>query len=245
MNIRVFRSGKGDCVLLTHGSNGKHILVDGGVFDAYEDHWASAVGQLRNDGEELELTVPELAEVILETVDKRTGERIPRDQLYYRNEEPHPNQKQRTYLAGTLEEPGRFHFWSVPGKVMAWPKFPSGPDRGGGSGHVFTLVPGRQEVRLELEPLYAMRFEFREDGQALPAGDPGMWVRENIRPVDHEGRILRDGLQRDMLVEFSAPGEYEIRFAGLTAAGYEPIDARRVEVRAGEVVKVVVELVRE
>ena len=110
---------------------------------------------------------------------------------------------------------------------------------------MFDFKPGVQEVRLELEPLYAMKFIFREGGEDLPTGDPGMRVRQNIRAVDHDGRILRDGLQRDMLVEVSAPGIYEIRFTGLSSEKYEPIPSRQVEVIADEPVKVVVELTRK
>lgn len=54
MKVRVFRSGSGDATLLT-SDTGKHILVDGGVFDAYADHWAGFAGKLRSDGEALEL----------------------------------------------------------------------------------------------------------------------------------------------------------------------------------------------
>jgi len=54
MKIRVFRSGKGDALLLT-SDQGKHILVDGGVPAAYEEHWATPVGKLRDDNEPLEL----------------------------------------------------------------------------------------------------------------------------------------------------------------------------------------------
>ena len=54
MKIRVFRSGKGDALLLT-SDGGKHMLVDGGVPDAYEEHWATTVGKLRDAGEDLEL----------------------------------------------------------------------------------------------------------------------------------------------------------------------------------------------
>ena len=34
MKIRVFDGGKGDCILLT-GSNGEHVLVDGGLVDTF------------------------------------------------------------------------------------------------------------------------------------------------------------------------------------------------------------------
>ncbi|MEO9875134.1 MAG: MBL fold metallo-hydrolase [Anderseniella sp.] len=54
MKIRVFRAGHGDALLLT-SSGGKNILVDGGEFHAYEDHWAQTVAKMREDGEVLDL----------------------------------------------------------------------------------------------------------------------------------------------------------------------------------------------
>ena len=54
MKVRVFRSGNGDALLLT-GDTGKHILIDGGVPDAYEAHFATTLGKLRDKGEALEL----------------------------------------------------------------------------------------------------------------------------------------------------------------------------------------------
>lgn len=54
MKIRVFRSGHGDALLLT-SDTGKHILVDGGVPAAYEDHWATTIGKLRDKNQTLEL----------------------------------------------------------------------------------------------------------------------------------------------------------------------------------------------
>jgi beta-lactamase superfamily II metal-dependent hydrolase len=54
MQIRVFRSGEGDCLLIT-GSSGKHILVDGGIPVAYKNHWVGTVGALRKQGKPLDL----------------------------------------------------------------------------------------------------------------------------------------------------------------------------------------------
>ena len=107
------------------------------------------------------------------------------------------------------------------------------------------LVPGLQSVRFELAPVYAMRFEFREDGTALPTGPQGLQTTRDIRAVDHEGRVTDGGLQRDMRVDVSAPGVYEISFDGLDAGRYYPIPPRRVEVRAGETTEVIVELRRK
>ncbi len=53
MRVRVFRSGKGDCLMIT-SADGRHVLVDGGVFDAYKDHWAGFVGNLRKNNESID-----------------------------------------------------------------------------------------------------------------------------------------------------------------------------------------------
>ena len=60
MRIRVFHSGKGDCLLLT-SSDGKNILVDGGHVtssggtDNYSPNVAPFLGKLRDKGEKLDL----------------------------------------------------------------------------------------------------------------------------------------------------------------------------------------------
>lgn len=60
MKIRVFNAGKGDCLLLT-SSDGKNMLVDGGhVFqqfgiDHYSPNVAPFLGQMRDDGEIIDL----------------------------------------------------------------------------------------------------------------------------------------------------------------------------------------------
>lgn len=53
MKVRVFQSGKGDALLLTSAA-GKYMLVDGGVPDAYEEHWASSISRLC-DGKDIDL----------------------------------------------------------------------------------------------------------------------------------------------------------------------------------------------
>jgi hypothetical protein len=100
-------------------------------------------------------------------------------------------------------------------------------------------------VVLELAPVCAMRFEFREDGTPLPTGPRGLQTTRDIRAVDHEGRVTGGGLQRDMRVEVSAPGLYEIRFEGIDPDRYHPLPPRRVDVRAGETTEVIVELRRK
>jgi hypothetical protein len=54
MKLTVFQSGKGDCMLLT-GADGRRMLVDGGVSDAYSKHVAPALGELRANGAKLDV----------------------------------------------------------------------------------------------------------------------------------------------------------------------------------------------
>jgi hypothetical protein len=196
--------------------------------------------------EDLELVLPELAEVLVETVDGRTGERVPRSELWYRYLESVPGQLQRDLVRADTEEPGRFRFWAVPGDVKVWPKFPNGAEREfGGNGMDLQLVPGLQSAKFEFAPVYAMRFEFREDGTALPTGPQGLHTTQDIRAVGHEGRVTDGGLQRDMVVEVSEPGLYEISFERIDSERYHPVPPRRVDVHAGETTEVIVGLQRK
>lgn len=54
MKLTVFQSGKGDCLLLT-GADGRMLLSDGGVGDAYAKHAGPALGKLRAQGKELDV----------------------------------------------------------------------------------------------------------------------------------------------------------------------------------------------
>jgi beta-lactamase superfamily II metal-dependent hydrolase len=54
MKLKVFQSGKGDCLLLT-SKDGHHMLVDGGMPAAYAEHVAPALGALLTAGERLDL----------------------------------------------------------------------------------------------------------------------------------------------------------------------------------------------
>jgi beta-lactamase superfamily II metal-dependent hydrolase len=54
VKLTVFQAGKGDCLLL-QSKDGKNILVDGGVRDAYRTHVAPALGALEQQGEVLDL----------------------------------------------------------------------------------------------------------------------------------------------------------------------------------------------
>lgn len=54
MKLRVFQSGKGDCLLLTSG-DGRHMLVDGGMPDAFAAHVSPALADMAEAGESLDL----------------------------------------------------------------------------------------------------------------------------------------------------------------------------------------------
>ena len=145
-----------------------------------------------------------------------------------------------------VEEPGRFRFWTAPGAAHIWPgEIPSGLDYGTRVKDI-ELVPGLQSVRLELKPVYTIRFEFREGGAALPWGDGvGFGMGQSVRAVGHEGRVTNNLLQNGRGVEVSAPGVYEISFESVDADRFLPIPPRRVDVRSGETTDVIVELDRK
>jgi len=196
--------------------------------------------------EDLELVLPELAEVNVETVDGRSGERVLLDEFHYRKEAV-PGQVSIDRAQAETVEPGRFRFWTAPGAVTAWPRG-QGRLGYGSAGKELELAPGAQSLRFELEPACLLRFEFRIDG-AAPRLSDGVddWVRyatyEAIRPVDHEGRSM--GRVTTGIAEVSAPGLYEVDFEGFTADRLHPIPPRRVDVRAGELTEVLVELRRK
>ncbi len=194
--------------------------------------------------EDVELVLPELAEVLVETVDGRTGERVPLDEFYYRNPEPLPGQLTNEWARADTVEPGRFRFWTAPGAMRIWSRNQERLGYGWAAKDV-ELVPGHQSVRYELEPACFMYFEFREGGTGLPTGPEGLDATQHIRAVGHDGRVTGDGLQRSLRVQVSAPGLYEINFEGLTGDLYHPIPPRLVDVRAGEPTEVIVELRRK
>lgn len=54
MKFTVFQSAQGDCLLLT-GADGTRVLVDGGMSNAYNEHVAPALSELREAGHRLDL----------------------------------------------------------------------------------------------------------------------------------------------------------------------------------------------
>ena len=199
--------------------------------------------------DDVELVVPELAEVRVETVDARTGERIPLEAIRYGYQEELPGRVHNAWnTAGRIMvdfdgEPGRFRFWTAPGAayVQTW-GIPSDLNIGSRRKDL-ELVPGFQTVKFELAPACTLRFEFRVDGAALPHDD-GIFtgLSQGIRAVDHEGRVAPETY---WLFQASAPGLYEISFEGIGADRFLPIPPRRVDVSAGETTEVIVDLYRK
>ncbi len=195
--------------------------------------------------EDVELVIPELAEVRVEIVDVRTGERIPIDEIRYRSQERLPGQLKNDWLRVAFEgEPGRFHFWTAPGAgSVATFESSIGLDYDWRRQDL-ELVPGFQSVRFEFAPVCAFRYEFRDGEAALPYED-GIYyevLKGIVRAVDHEGRAspLNKGY-----VTVSAPGVYELNFEGVSDDRFHPIPTRRVDVREGETTVVIVQLRRK
>jgi hypothetical protein len=55
MNLKVFQSDKGDCLLLEAGDGKHRMLVDGGMRRAYTEHVAPAMGELRKAKKSLDI----------------------------------------------------------------------------------------------------------------------------------------------------------------------------------------------
>ena len=195
--------------------------------------------------EDLELVIPEFAEVLVETVDARTGERVPLDSITFGLRDLLPGQIQTHQQTGVRfeGEPGRFRFWTTPGAAFVQThEMPSGHDYGWRRKDL-ELVPGPQSVRLELGPRHAIRFEYRENGEAAPRGDDIYWGSiPRVRAVDHGGHVTNEGFSGNRIMEVSAPGVYEVSFEDVTAHSFQSIPPRRVTVREGETAEVIVEL---
>lgn len=198
--------------------------------------------------DDIELVIPELAEVLVETVDGRSGARLPFEEIRYGHRQElagqvhFPWSTAERVTTGYEGEPGRFHYWTVPGPayLQTW-RIPDGVDVGMGRQDL-ELVPGLQSVRFELAPPSGLSFEFRVDGAALPTEDAIFnGLSRGIRAVGHEGRAMPI---KYWYYEATRPGLYEISFEGVGADRFEPIPPRVVELRAGETTEVVVELQR-
>lgn len=54
MKLTVFQSGMGDCLLLT-GADGRRMLIDGGMTDAYDTHVSPSMGELQKRRQKLDV----------------------------------------------------------------------------------------------------------------------------------------------------------------------------------------------
>ncbi|MEL6713738.1 MAG: hypothetical protein AAFP86_08190 [Planctomycetota bacterium] len=199
--------------------------------------------------EDVELVIPELAEAFFETVEARTGERVAIEALAYRELEVVPGQVTHGgsgpwHAVDFEDEPGRFRIWMAPGPMSV--RLGSAREGVDYSFHSeeFELAAGLQTLRLELMRACTIRVEFRVDGAALPHEDVLFHsLSQRFRPVGHDGRV--GGMYPFSLLEASAPGLYEVDFGEVGTDRFCPIPIRQVEVRAGEIAEVIVELERE
>ncbi len=225
--------------------------VPSGVYQAqlvpYLMNWKVEVP--REGAADLELVVPKLAEAVIETVDARTGERIPLDTLRYFDRQELPDRVHFSwssldrFFVHAEEEPGLFRLWMPPGAatLTTW-SIPEELGYGGRSLE-WTLVPGPQVVRFELSPPYAIHLTYRDGGAPLPYDDP-VHYWPDVREVDGEEALDVRFHPPARLIELEAPGVYELHFDHVDAARFLPLAPRRVEVRAGETAEVVVDLRR-
>ncbi|MGE3172501.1 MAG: hypothetical protein AB7O97_07720 [Planctomycetota bacterium] len=198
--------------------------------------------------EDAAFVVPELAEVLVETVDTRTGARLPLEVIRYGYREELPGRVRHDHSGARTTvrfdgEPGRFRFWTPPGQAYVRTfAIPRALGLGSRSQDL-ELVPGLQSVRFELAPACTLRFEFHIGGAALPHDDDIFAsLGRGIRAIGHDGRVQA---MTHWLFEASEPGVYEITFEGVGADRFAPIPHRRVDVRAGETTDVIVELRRK
>lgn len=203
--------------------------------------------ELPEDGrDDVELVLPELAELLVETVDARTGETIPFETIVYRTLEVVPDQvthggSSPWFPVAYEGEPGRFRFWTAPGKVGVRASGTPTDVEYGNYSEETELTAGVHSMRLELAPACILRFEFLVDGAALPHEDRVfIGLSQGVRAIGHDGRA--GGMYPYSLVETSGPGLYEISFEGIGDDRFLPVPPRRIEVREGEITKVVVEL---
>lgn len=199
--------------------------------------------------EDLALVIPELAEVTVETVDQRTGQRVPLEAIAYRALDVIPGQVthggSNPWAPVQFEgKPGTFRLWTVPGLTGITPS--ASIDDVDYVSHLeeFALAAGRQSIRLEVNPASILSFRFLVDGEPLPHED-AIFVNLSrcLRAVGHEGRV--GGMYPYNLLQASAPGLYEADFEGVGTNRFEPIPPRRIEAVAGETTEVTIELTRK
>ncbi|MCK5943927.1 MAG: hypothetical protein KAI24_18225 [Planctomycetes bacterium] len=212
----------------------------------FEKNW---MFELPSGGrDDLMFVVPKLAELVVETVDARSGERIPLEVIRYSRREELPGRVHHGWssqrnVARIEGGPGRFRIWAAPGPALLRTfRLPAELGLAHRSQEV-DLVPGLQHVRYELGPGSTIKFDFRVNGATLPRDD-GIYngIAETVRPIGHDGRV---GYLSYWMLEANKPGLYEITFEGIGEDRFRRIPPRRIEVRAGETTEVRVELERK
>jgi len=212
----------------------------------FEKNWMFEIPPGGRD--DLELIVPKLAEVIVETVHAKTGERIPLKVIRFTRHEElkdriHNDWSSQRNATRSESEPGRFRIWAAPGPAsLRTYGLPSELGLAHRTQEI-ELTPGLQHVRFELGPRYTIKFDFRVNGATLPR-DEGIYygIAKTVRAIGHDGKV---GYLSYWMLQATKPGLYEISFEGIGKGRFQPIPPRRIEVKAGETTEVVVDLQRQ
>lgn len=189
------------------------------------------------------LHLAELAEVEIETIDAETRQRVPLEELVWSYERALTDMV--NHVGATLKsvgDPGRFRVYTAPGPIRASVyEMPEELNYGFGSVSA-EVMAGHQRILLELSPGCALRIEIHEGGASLPHGAFGA-MDITATEVGGAGQVIIDATRTDGILHLSGPGEYELTFGGIPG-DFKPVPPRRVEVRPGETVDIVVELER-
>jgi hypothetical protein len=145
----------------------------------------------------------------------------------------------------TLKSEGRggiFRVFTVPGEVdllvLSVPEeLPYGL-----ASEEFHVRAGFQRFELPLT-LRASIHIVLKDGRAVLPNSTFDTVRVLAREVDGSGRILMNATRTHGRLHLTGPGTYHVGILG-APDGYRPVEPRRVEVRAGAVTELVIELER-
>ncbi|MCP3916647.1 MAG: hypothetical protein GY711_13915 [bacterium] len=200
---------------------------------------------VEGEPQDVELDLGELAEVHVDVVDISSGERIDPGELTWSRmatfDGAIDNAGERL---GHTGEPGRFHFWTVPGRIDLYAS--DAHEAGYGAGYrTFEVSAGPNALRLPLSKLCAIRFVFQDEGALLPkTSEMFKLLASGIVCVDGDARVTVDRSRKNGTIELSGPGVFDVTFEGVATERFRPIETRRVEVRAGETAEVVVALER-
>lgn len=197
--------------------------------------------------ENLELAIPELAEVEVVTVDEQTGEQVPLEEIRVELHKSHPGQVRPPWMwLDHAGEPGRFRFRTAVAQVNISTPRMSSESPYGQRFMDLQLVAGHQTERFELGPVYAIHFDFRDGEEPLLGeGEVYYGVHPKVRALNHGGQVTDDKVAAYRRIEVDSPGRYEITFDGLAEHRFLPIPPQRVDVAAGEPTVVTVHMRRK